>query len=386
MYESTERREAIALANRDRRKAGAAAGRPPKKRKKVNRFRVAVIAAGIIVVAAVAVSIVYAANAAGTGSGFLAISDGQPEFFSTIRPDAGEADGSTASGAEDGAAASAAPTSEFDGALFVGDSLTAQLETYVEEGAGSETILHDAIFLTSDNYSWGDAVDELDGGEGSLYLSDAEDASAVTLSAAIEQTGARKLYIQLGKEDLIYNDVATVTERAKTVLSALKSAYPSLEITVQSVTPMLEWIDYEGLSSTTIAEYNAEMKTYCAANNMGFADVAAFFTDGYLPAEYCADPGQLCIHLNDAGCALWTSYLLGEISPEPTPSPEPSPDGTEASTEENSAADDTGADGEAAADAASADSSSTDVGVSPASTETGGAGRADALQTDATYG
>ena len=188
MYESTERREAIALANRDRRKAGAAAGRPPKKRKKVNRFRVAVIAAGIIVVAAVAVSIVYAANAAGAGGGFLAISDGQPEFFSTIRPDAGEADGSTASGAEDGAAASAAPTSEFDGALFVGDSLTAQLETYVEEGAGSETILHDAIFLTSDNYSWGDAVDELDGGEGSLYLSDAEDASAVTLSAAIEQT------------------------------------------------------------------------------------------------------------------------------------------------------------------------------------------------------
>ena len=221
MYESTERREAIALANRDRRKAGAAAGRPPKKRKKVNRFRVAVIAAGILVVAAVAVSIVYAANAAGTGSGFLAISDGQPEFFSTIRPDAGEADGSTDSGAEDGADASAAPTSEFDGALFVGDSLTAQLETYVEEGAGSETILHDAIFLTSDNYSWGDAVDELDGGEGSLYLSDAEDASAVTLSAAIEQTGARKLYIQLGKEDLIYNDVATVTERAKTVLSAL---------------------------------------------------------------------------------------------------------------------------------------------------------------------
>ena len=120
MYESTERREAIALANRDRRKAGAAAGRPPKKRKKVNRFRVAVIAAGIIVVAAVAVSIVYAANAAGTGSGFLAISDGQPEFFSTIRPDAGEADGSTDSGAEDGAAASAASTSEFDGALFVG--------------------------------------------------------------------------------------------------------------------------------------------------------------------------------------------------------------------------------------------------------------------------
>ena len=342
------------------------------------------IAAGIIVVAAVAVSIVYAATrpARAAGSSPFRTAAG---VLSTIRPDAGEADGSTASGAEDGADARRRADLEFDGALFVGDSLTAQLETYVEEGAGSETILHDAVFLTSDNYSWGDAVDELDGGEGSLYLSDAEDASAVTLSAAIEQTGARKLYIQLGKEDLIYNDVATVTERAKTVLSALKSAYPSLEITVQSVTPMLEWIDYEGLSSTTIAEYNAEMKTYCAEQH-GLCRCGGLLY-GRLPAgRVLRGPGPAVHPPERCGCALWTSYLLGEISPEPTPSPEPSPDGTEASTEENSAADDTGADGEAAADAASADSSSTDVGVSPASTETGGAGRADALQADATYG
>jgi len=356
------------LANRSRRTAGAS--RAPKKKKRPNRFRIAVITAGIVLAAAAAVIVVYAANASKSkDNAFFGVADGQPEFFSTIRPDGGEASGTSDTG--DDAAASAAPASEFDGALFVGDSLTAQLADYVQEGAGSSTILHDAVFLTSDDYAWGDVVDELDGGEGSLYLSAEEGTSAVTLSEAVQQTGARKLYIQLGKEDLIYNDVSTVMDRAKTVLSALKSAFPSLEITVQSVTPMLEWIDYEGLSSSTIAEYNAEMKAYCASNGFGFADVAAFFTDGYLPEEYCADPGQLCIHLNDAGCALWTSYLLGEIEPEPTPSPEPSPDAADGG--------DTSADSVAAAEATATPMPADGAGDSPAGTETGGAGRADAV-------
>lgn len=350
------------MANRSRRAAGTAA-RMPKKKKRPNRFRIAVITAGIVLVAAIATAVIYAASASGSQSNaFFGVSDGQPEFFSTIRPD-GESSG-TVSDTSGDAAAGDEPSSAFDGALFVGDSLTTQLADYVQEGAGSSTILHDAVFLTSDDYAWGDVVDELDGGEGSLYLS-AEADAAITLSEAIQQTGARKLYIQLGKEDLIYNDVSTAADRAKTVLSALKSAFPSLEITVQSVTPMLEWIDYEGLSSSTIAEYNAEMKAYCASNGFGFADMAAFFTDGYLPEEYCADPELRCIHLNDAGCALWTSYLLGEITPEPTPSPEPSPEDVQAD----------GTD----ADTADSGSGTDDVGVSANRTETGGIGRADAI-------
>ncbi len=372
----------MALADRNRRKTAASAGKTPKKKKKVNRFRVVVISAAILVVAGIATGIGLAASAPKEGNTFLNILDGQPEFFSTIRPDA-ETDGSSAA-VDDSDTASAAPTSEFDGALFVGDSLTARLETYVEEGAGSSTILHDAQFLTASSYSWGDAVEELDGGEGSLSLSTEEGDSTVTLSEAIEQTGARKLYIQLGKEDLIYNDVATVVERAKTVLNALHTAYPALEITVQSVTPMLEWIDYQGLSSGTIAQYNAEMKTYCAANGFGFADLAAFFTDGYLPAEYCADPGQLCIHLNDEGCALWTSYLLGEIEPEPTPSPEPSAspepasgtDDTDTGNAGDTDTDDTDAGG---SDAVDMDTVSTDAGDANAGVaDSGGIGRADA--------
>ncbi|MGN0478011.1 MAG: GDSL-type esterase/lipase family protein [Hominenteromicrobium sp.] len=311
------------MADRNRRRARPAPqpqrpARRPKKRKKINWFRVTVITAGLAVVALAALGILQAAESAAVAESSPGEPQTQtdPEFFSTIKPAAEDAV------QVDSGSAEPEPTSAFDGALFVGDSLTAQLEDYVEQGAGSSTVLHDAVFVTSDSYSWADAANEISGGTGGLPL----DEQTVTLSTAILKTGARKLYIQLGKEDLIYNDVTTVTDNAKRVLSALKQSYPSLEITVQSVTPMLQWIDYMGLSSRTIAAYNEEMKAYCAAEGFGFADVAAFFADGYLPAEYCADPGQLCIHLNDAGCALWTSYLLGEIQPEPTPTPEPEND------------------------------------------------------------
>ena len=289
--------------------------RRPKKKKKFNWFRAAVYTLCVAVVALVVVGIVRGAKPAAVPEGEESAGNRQPEFFSTVKPS------STASPEGGG---DAAPKSVFDGALFVGDSLTAQLADYVEQGAGASTILHDASFLTADSYSWEDAAAEIDGGEGSLWLTEEQ---SVTLTSAILKTGARKLYIQLGKEDLIYNDPETVVETAGRVLSALKLSYPSLEITVQAVTPMLEWIDYEGLSSGTIAEYNAAMKAYCASTGLHFADIAAFFPEGYLPQEYCADPGGLCIHLNDAGCAIWTSYLLGEIQPEPTPTPEPADNG-----------------------------------------------------------
>lgn len=309
----------IALANRNRRSARPAPqtaprrpARRPKKKKRINWFRVTVITLAFALLVLVVLGAIRTLRSAvlDGDSALAQETESLPEFFSTVRPESIDLP-------EDGAVSE--PVSPFDGALFVGDSLTAQLADYVEQGAGGGTELSSAVFLTADSYSWSAAAGEQSGGDGMLTL----DNQTVTLYAAILRTGAKKLYIQLGKEDLINSDVNTVVSNAQSVLSSLSASYPSLEITVQSVTPMLQWIDYYGLSSDTIASYNAAMKSYCAAEGFGFADVAAFFTEGYLPAEYCADPGGLCIHLNDDGCALWTSYLLGETGPEPTPTPEP---------------------------------------------------------------
>ena len=244
--------------------------------------------------------------------------DGEPEFFSTVKPQA------SAAPAENTASAAPTPSSAFDGALFIGDSMTTCLKNYVTNGAGSTTALSDAEFMTRSDYSWDEAQNELNGGEGGLWL---DDDTALTVTEAIDRFSTTKLYIQLGKEDLTYNDVSDVTSTAQAVISALQTKYPNLEITVQAVTPMLEWIDYQGLSSSTIAQYNEAMQTYCMGKkNLKFLNIAAFCTEGYLPAEYCADPEGLCIHLNDEGCAIWADYLLGNKTPEPSPTPTPTPD------------------------------------------------------------
>lgn len=55
--------------------------------------------------------------------------------------------------------------------------------------------------MTRSDYSWGEAQDELNGGEGGLWF---DDDTVLTVTEAIDRFSATKLYIQLGKEDLTY--------------------------------------------------------------------------------------------------------------------------------------------------------------------------------------
>ena len=93
------------------------------------------------------------------------------------------------------------------------------------------------------------------------------------------------------------------------------------------------------------------MQTYCTGKkNLKFLNIAAFCTEGYLPAEYCADPEGLCIHLNDEGCAIWADYLLGNKTPEPSSTPTPTPDPNGDSTDNTDSTDTTDIAGDAYTD------------------------------------
>ena len=108
-------------------KAPRKAGVPHKK--KINKFRVAVVCTAAVLVALVALGV---ASAAGVRTPISSIAaDGEPEFFSTVKPQA------SAAPAENTASAAPTPSSAFDGALFIGDSMTTCLKNYVTDGAGS---------------------------------------------------------------------------------------------------------------------------------------------------------------------------------------------------------------------------------------------------------
>lgn len=137
-------------------KAPKKAGVPHKK--KINKFRVAVVCTAAVLVALVALGV---ASAAGVRTPISSIAaDGEPEFFSTVKPQA------SAAPAENTASAAPTPSSAFDGALFIGDSMTTCLKNYITDGVGSTTALSDAEFVTRSDYSWGEAQNELNGGAG----------------------------------------------------------------------------------------------------------------------------------------------------------------------------------------------------------------------------
>lgn len=326
-----------------------------RKKKKINWFRVTVILSALVICTILVLGVMQVVKSSVPTAGSTASNDvvnSQPEFFATIRPDSTDT-----SGVSQGETDEKEPqyTSEFDGVLFVGDSLTQQLQSYIEDGDGSTTILKDADFLTTSDYSWSALANEFSGGSGSLTL----DGKTVTLVQAIEQLKARKVYIQLGKEDLIYYQEEIDLENMKTALKKLREACPKVEIVVQSVTPLTLWSYYADLDNSTVELLNTEMKKFCTENKgFKFLDVASLFKDGYLPEEYCADPDELCIHMNMAGCALWADYILNDGKPTATPVPSP---GTDSNPEtDGTKSDNTGSDENTETDTTDTDNTETD--------------------------
>lgn len=290
-----------------------------KKHKRINWFRVVVITAALVLVFIAALGIVNAVRVTVDAPNEILPDSTQPEFFSTIRPES--VDESTADAEDE-------PTepvynSEFDGVLFVGDSLTAKLQAYAEEDEGFYTILGDADFLTDSDYSWQALAKEFEGGDASLELY----GQPVTLVEAIGQLGSRKVYIQLGKEDLVYYQPEIDLPNMQNALTKLHEACPGVEIVVQSVTPLMKWCYKADLDNGTVETLNGELKAFCSSHEgFTYLDIAAeLCPEGILPEEYCADPGDLAMHMNTEGCAAWTAYLIGTVAPEevPTPTPEP---------------------------------------------------------------
>lgn len=292
--------------------------RAPRRRKKpVNWFRVtvfAVAAAVVILILLAAVKGLQGAAGSGAAGGSSATAQGSdPEFFSTIRPDG--ADSGDGAGATPGATSSAPPQSTLSGTLFVGDSLTAQLASYAESTTGT---LKDAKFVTADNAAWSSAA------SGDKDFT--QNGESVSLSDLIKNSGAATVYIQLGMNDLINGDTSTAVENAKKAIDAIAALENPPKITVQGITPMVSGISYLGLGNESITAYNDAMKSYCAeSKKASFADIGAAFGTAGLDIAYCADPNQLCIHLNAEGCALWEDYLQNGAAATLTPSPTPSP-------------------------------------------------------------
>lgn len=186
-------------------------------------------------------------------------------------------------------------SSFFDDAVFVGDSISLKL-SYDTSGR-----LGNAQFLVQGSYGVGNAIFDVlpTTYRGNTYTN---------LEDAIAATGAKKLFIMMGMNDIGLYGIDGTIENWGTLIGLIRGVCPDMEIYIQSMTPVWTGGEKGGLTNPNINEYNNKLRVFAAENGCGFIDVAPFMRDatGGLATAFCSDN---YVHLSDAGVDMWIKVL-----------------------------------------------------------------------------
>ena len=197
----------------------------------------------------------------------------------------------------------------FDDAVFVGDSVTLKLSYYCEDHPEA---LSDTQFFCAGSLSYTNALWPLDDPDavhpyyqGQTYLT--EDCAKVT--------GAKKVFIMLGMNDIGLSGVDGAMENANTLIGNIKKNSPDVTFYIESVTPMIPSAEGDVLNNTKIRELDERLEQFANENGYQYLDLyhALADEDGCLPLEYCGDPDGQGIHFTDEACELWVQYLKENV-------------------------------------------------------------------------
>ena len=231
--------------------------------------------------------------------------------------------GAASSEGEGGTTSTSAPVSQgalpesprvedsyFDDAIFIGDSVSLKLNLYVTKSRQSNsTLLGKAQFLTAGSMGSGNALQEVsDDSIHPLY-----NGEKMSLADAVAASGAQKVYIMLGMNDLAVYGVDGAAANMETLLKGILEKTPDAQIFVQTATPLVKAknVETNKLNNTNMRLYNEKLSEICASNGWYLVDVSSAVQDseGNLNLSYCSDPDDMGIHFTDEGCDVWIDYL-----------------------------------------------------------------------------
>lgn len=201
----------------------------------------------------------------------------------------------------------------FDDAVMIGDSVTLKLKNFVAQQRHDDPgYFGGGQFLSSGSLGSGNALWEVS--DKSVHPS--YQGEKLLLEQSIPMTGAKKVYLMLGINDIAVYGLEGSVENYRTLLSQIKTAAPEVEFYIQSATPICEGAEVGALTNENLKVYNQMLLEMCQELGLHFVDVASVLRDenGYLPREYCSDPDGMGIHLTDAACRLWLGYLLEDAA------------------------------------------------------------------------
>ena len=195
--------------------------------------------------------------------------------------------------------------SYFDDVVFVGDSISEGLRYY----EASNNVLGKAQFLTAVSLSATNALWAVS----SRSVHPRYNGQKMKVEDAIPLTGAKKVYIMLGMNDIISVGVDRSVENFTTLCNKILEKSPDVQIYVESVTPRTYpgGVNDSKLNNKNITAYNRKLAALCQKRDWYFVNVAEvmFDANGCLNASYCSDPNSMGMHFSFAGCKVWVDYL-----------------------------------------------------------------------------
>lgn len=200
------------------------------------------------------------------------------------------------------------PDSYFDGAVFVGDSISMRLQTYVTAQRETQPdFFGTAQFLTNQGLGVGNALWQVSADSRHPTYN----GTTMTVEDAIAaMDGVTRVYLMLGMNDIQYYNEEEFIENYRTLISLIHEKTPNAEICVQSITPGIAARTNDP-SNKDIFRYNLALARFCAEYGYPYLDIASALRDssGYLPESLCSDAGKLGLHLNDGAVEVWIRYL-----------------------------------------------------------------------------
>lgn len=207
-------------------------------------------------------------------------------------------------------AAAPVDASWFDDAVFVGDSVTLALDYAC---SGDKSLLGSAQFVCAQSLGYHNALWDLNT-EGAVHPT--YQGETILSETAAEKTGATKVFVMLGVNDIGTYGADDTMEQAKQLAERILSHTPGVKLYFQSTTPMLADKESGWLNNDKITDFNEQLKAYCEAQGYSFIDVYHQVCDdsGALNPTYCSDPDNQGIHFNTDGCTVWANHLKAAVA------------------------------------------------------------------------
>ena len=204
----------------------------------------------------------------------------------------------TASGpsSEDLTAENNGPCHFYDDAAFLGDSISYSLMLHHTKTKD----FGEAQFLVRDSIGVHNAVSEAIG----IF----HQGKIITPWDALKITGAKKVFIMLGINDVSNYGIDSTIEKWGELLQRIRTACPDIQVYIQAQTPMWNLVETNNMTNEKIDQYNQRLKEFAEANGCVFLDLTACLkdSDNRLADAYTSD---YYVHMNTEGTAVWAKAL-----------------------------------------------------------------------------